>query len=126
MSLRRKISFAAGLVLFSCTWFLLGGSPRTHADASTVKAMDVYTQSLIDQIKAKEVGASADANALDHRQSSKFSTPLAGTFSDGFRAGYKAAYPLGLCPIPPIPPIGKDTYGHGYGIGYARGVRDKG
>jgi hypothetical protein len=48
------------------------------------------------------------------------------SFSDGYKAGYKKAYPLGLCPIPPIPPIGKNTYEDGYGMGYAQGVLDKG
>ena len=48
-----------------------------------------------------------------------------GTFSDGYRAGYKKAYPMGLCPIPPIPPIGRNTYEDGYGMGYAQGLLDK-
>jgi len=53
-------------------------------------------------------------------------SPLSESFADGFRAGYKQANPIGICPIPPIPPIGKNSYADGYGIGYARGVIDKG
>lgn len=51
---------------------------------------------------------------------------LSSDFSAGYRAGYKKANPTGLCPIPPIPPIGQNTYGDGYGMGYARGLADKG
>jgi hypothetical protein len=51
---------------------------------------------------------------------------LGSNFSAGFKAGYKRANPHGLCPLPPIPPIGKNTYEDGFGLGYAQGVIDKG
>jgi hypothetical protein len=70
--------------------------------------------------------SSSNADVLDQVQaSSETATRLSRTFADGFRAGYKKAYPLGICPIPPIPPIGRNTYGDGYGIGYSRGLIDK-
>jgi len=50
---------------------------------------------------------------------------LGSGFSSGYRAGYRAANPYGICPIPPIPPIGKNSYSHGYAYGYSRGCLDK-
>ena len=47
------------------------------------------------------------------------------TFQQGFRDGYKKAYPFSIAPIPPIPPIGKNNYADGFGLGYARGLLDK-
>ena len=47
------------------------------------------------------------------------------SFYDGYRDGFKKAYPFGMCPIPPIPPIGKNTYGDGYGMGYSAGMSAK-
>lgn len=51
--------------------------------------------------------------------------PLGGGFAEGFRAGYQKANPMGMCPIPPIPPIGQDSYQDGFGLGYAQGMIDK-
>lgn len=53
-------------------------------------------------------------------------SPLGADFSAGFRAGYKKACPFGLCPLTPLPPLGKDTYADGFGIGYAQGLIDNG
>ena len=44
------------------------------------------------------------------------------SFSNGYRYGFKKAYPLGMCPIPPIE---KNTYGDGYGMGYSAGMSAK-
>jgi hypothetical protein len=46
-------------------------------------------------------------------------------FSEGFRDGYRKAHPMGLCPIPPLPPLGKNSYEDGFGMGYMRGLMDK-
>jgi hypothetical protein len=53
-------------------------------------------------------------------------SPQGADFSAGFRAGYKKANPYGLCPLPPLPPLGKNTFEDGFGIGYAQGLLDKG
>lgn len=45
-------------------------------------------------------------------------------FSRGFENGYKKANPIGVVPIAPIAPIGKNTYQDGYGMGYSRGSAD--
>lgn len=45
-------------------------------------------------------------------------------FNAGFQNGYKKANPISIVPIAPIPPIGKNTYEDGYGIGYAQGTAD--
>jgi hypothetical protein len=45
-------------------------------------------------------------------------------FYSGFNAGYEKANPISIPPVPPLPPIGKDTYGDGYGLGYAKGLAD--
>lgn len=52
-------------------------------------------------------------------------SPLSGDFSSGYRAGYKKAYPFGLCPLPPLPPLGRNSYEDGFGMGYAQGMLDK-
>ena len=46
-------------------------------------------------------------------------------FSRGFEHGYKKANPIGVPPIAPIAPIGKNTYQDGYGMGYSRGSADR-
>jgi hypothetical protein len=48
-----------------------------------------------------------------------------GDFDRGYREGYRVAYPIGRSPLPPVPPVGKNTYQHGYGMGYAQGLMDK-
>jgi len=48
-----------------------------------------------------------------------------GDFARGYREGFKVAYPVGLIPVPPVPPSGKNTYQHGFGMGYAQGLMDK-
>ena len=49
-------------------------------------------------------------------------------FCDGWDEGYQEALDgclrVGLTPLCPIPPIGKDTYKHGYGMGYAKATKD--
>ena len=32
--------------------------------------------------------------------------------------------PMGLVPLPPLPPLGKNTYEDGFGMGYMRGLQD--
>tara|TARA_B110000259_G_C13752329_1_gene297107 strand:- start:70 stop:339 length:270 start_codon:yes stop_codon:yes gene_type:complete len=48
-------------------------------------------------------------------------------FCDGWKEGYKEALAgcmkIGMAPMCPIPPIGKDSYKHGYGMGYAKAQR---
>jgi hypothetical protein len=51
--------------------------------------------------------------------------PLGGGFADGYRDGYKKANPMGMSPIPPIAPIGRNSYEDGFGLGYAQGMIDK-
>ena len=50
-----------------------------------------------------------------------------GDFCDGWDDGYQEAlegcYRVGVTPICPIAPIGKNTYKHGYGLGYAKGMK---
>lgn len=47
------------------------------------------------------------------------------SFCDGWDEGYQEALDgclrIGVTPICPIPPVGKDTYRHGYGMGYSKG-----
>jgi len=49
-------------------------------------------------------------------------------FCEGWDEGYQEAmdgcFGMGITPICPIAPIGKDTYKHGFGMGYARGEKD--
>lgn len=47
------------------------------------------------------------------------------SFRAGWRAGYKKANPFGLVPLAPLPPLGKNTYEDGFGMGYIRGLQDK-
>ena len=47
------------------------------------------------------------------------------SFRAGWRAGYKKANPMGLVPLAPLPPLGKNTYEDGFGMGYMRGLQDK-
>ena len=46
------------------------------------------------------------------------------SFCEGWEAGYKDALDgclkAGVAPVCPTPPIGKDSYKHGYGMGYAK------
>jgi hypothetical protein len=51
--------------------------------------------------------------------------PLKGGFADGYRDGYKKANPMSMSPIPPIAPIGRNSYEDGFGLGYAQGMIDK-
>jgi hypothetical protein len=45
-------------------------------------------------------------------------------FCDGWEEGYQEALEgclkVGVTPVCPVPPVGKNTYKHGYGIGYAK------
>jgi len=49
-------------------------------------------------------------------------------FCNGWEKGYqeaiKGCLKVGLTPICPIPPIGRDTYKHGYGMGYYKGQQE--
>ena len=49
-------------------------------------------------------------------------------FCDGWDEGYQEALDgclkIAMTPLCPIAPIGKDTYKHGYGMGYAKATRD--
>jgi hypothetical protein len=67
---------------------------------------------------------SATANKTPASQTAQVA-PLGGGFAEGFRAGYQKANPMGICPIPPIPPIGSNSYEDGFGLGYAQGMIDK-
>lgn len=51
--------------------------------------------------------------------------PLGQGFADGFRAGYQKANPMAICPIPPFPPFGSNSYEDGFGLGYAQGMIDR-
>ncbi len=50
---------------------------------------------------------------------------ISGDYANGYRAGYHKANPMGICPIPPIPEIGRNTYEDGFVDGYNRGISDK-
>lgn len=42
-------------------------------------------------------------------------------WEDGYQDALEGCFKVGLTPLCPIPPIGRDTYKHGYGMGYSRG-----
>ena len=52
---------------------------------------------------------------------------LSSDFCDGWEEGYQEALEgclkVGVTPVCPVAPVGKDTYKHGYGMGYAKGQR---
>ena len=60
-------------------------------------------------------------------ESTKIETSIANDFCDGWEDGYQEALDgclkVGVTPICPIAPIGKDSYKHGYGMGYAKAQR---
>ncbi|MDC1063880.1 hypothetical protein OAQ16_05545 [Flavobacteriales bacterium] len=45
-------------------------------------------------------------------------------FCDGWDEGYqealKGCYKVAVTPVCPVAPVGKNTYKHGYGLGYAK------
>ncbi len=57
-------------------------------------------------------------------ESTKIETTISSDFCDGWENGYQAALDgclkIGITLICPIAPIGKDSYKHGYGMGYAK------
>lgn len=61
------------------------------------------------------VGSIAMLSSFNSNQSS---------FCDGWDDGYQEALDgcmkVGITPICPIAPVGKDTYQHGFGMGYAK------
>ena len=46
------------------------------------------------------------------------------SFADGYREGYAKANRFGICPIPPLPPFGHNTFTDGVGYGYLKGMND--
>ncbi len=60
MSLNKKVSFAAALVLFVCTGLSPVGRAYLHADDAIGTAIDAGTEYLIGQVKAKQVGTRAE------------------------------------------------------------------
>ena len=42
-------------------------------------------------------------------------------WDDGYQAALDGCLKIGMTPICPIAPIGKDSYKHGYGMGYRKG-----
>ena len=57
-------------------------------------------------------------------ESTKIETSMASGFCEGWEDGFQEALDgclkVGITPICPIAPIGKDSYKHGYGMGYAK------
>tara|TARA_B100000795_G_C22574281_1_gene351289 strand:+ start:211 stop:480 length:270 start_codon:yes stop_codon:yes gene_type:complete len=57
-------------------------------------------------------------------ESTKIESIVVSDFCDGWEEGYQEALEgclkVGVTPICPIAPIGKDSYKHGYGMGYAK------
>ena len=44
-------------------------------------------------------------------------------WDDGYQDALKGCLKVGVTPICPIPPIGRDSYKDGYGLGYAKGLQ---
>ncbi len=60
-------------------------------------------------------------------ETTKIESITASGFCEGWEEGYQDALEgclqVGVTPICPIAPVGKDSYKHGYGMGYAKGER---
>lgn len=57
-------------------------------------------------------------------ESTKIETSITSDFCDGWEDGYQEALDgclkVGVTPVCPVSPVGKDSYEHGYGMGYAK------
>ena len=57
-------------------------------------------------------------------ESNKIETNIASDFCDGWEDGYQDALDgclkIGVTPVCPVAPVGKNSYKHGYGMGYAK------
>ena len=55
------------------------------------------------------IGASDSSVLGNQKQIMELNTSFAKTFNQGWRDGYKKAYPMGFVPFAPFPPFGKTT-----------------
>ena len=44
-------------------------------------------------------------------------------WDDGYQDALKGCFKVGITPICPIPPIGRNSYKDGYGLGYAKALQ---
>jgi hypothetical protein len=55
--------------------------------------------------------------------SSSLATPFCNGWDDGYQAALEGCYKVGVTPVCPVAPVGKNEYKHGYGMGYAKGEK---
>ena len=54
---------------------------------------------------------------------SSLKTAFCKGWDDGYQEALKGCFKVGVTPLCPIAPVGKNTYKHGYGMGYAKGQK---
>ncbi len=65
--------------------------------------------------------------STNNLKSSNIEVSFVNSFCDGWNDGYqdalKGCLKVDITPICPIPPIGRNTYKDGYGLGYAKALQ---
>ena len=61
--------------------------------------------------------------SLTMTSSNNFQSSFCEGWEDGYQEALDGCMRVGVTPLCPIAPVGKDTYKHGFGMGYAKGER---